>query len=227
MFLSRIQLNPARRESRKLLGSPQSMHAAVLCAFPQADDVRGRVLWRIDRNGPRTWLYVVSRPRPDFEHLVEQAGWPNADHGWESRDYGPLLDRLEPGQRWAFRLTANPTRSTRNQGRIRDRGPNLEPKSELRRSHRYGHVTVQQQLNWLAQRADRWGFGLPEDAGVLVHDRALRRFGRQGTTVTIATASYSGLLEVSDAERLRDVLVAGAGPSKAYGCGLLTLAPAR
>jgi CRISPR system Cascade subunit CasE len=228
MYLSRIQLNPARRGSHKLLGSPQAMHAAVLCAFPHSDDEQGRVLWRIDRDDPRVWLYVVSRPRPDFEHLVEQAGWPNVGHGWESRDYQPLLDRLEPGQRWAFRLTANPTRATRNHGRMRTGTPSAEASDVVGRSRRYGHVTVEQQLGWLTERADRWGFALPDGgAGTLVHDRAVRRFGRQGKSVTIATASYSGVLEVGDADRLRDVLVAGAGPSKAYGCGLLTLAPVR
>lgn len=223
MYLSRIQLNPGRRDSRKLLGSPQAMHAAVHCAFPQSDDDRGRVLWRIDRDGSRVWLYVVSAPRPDFEHLVEQAGWPNTDHGWDSREYRPLLERLDMGQRWAFRLTANPTRSTRKHGRT---GSGPHPDNDAGKSRRYGHVTVAQQLGWLVQRTDRWGFTLPDDgAGTLVHDRGVRRFNRRGRTVTIATASYSGVLEVSDAALLRQVLVTGAGPSKAYGCGLLTLAP--
>ena len=71
MHLSRIQINPARRGGQKLLGSPQAMHAAVLGSFPEAGDERGRVLWRVDRDEHKTWLYVTSRPRPDFAHIVE------------------------------------------------------------------------------------------------------------------------------------------------------------
>ena len=70
MHLSRIQINPARRGGRRLLGSPQAMHAAVLASFPDGEGDRGRVLWRVDRDEHRVWLYVVSRPVPDFGHIV-------------------------------------------------------------------------------------------------------------------------------------------------------------
>jgi CRISPR system Cascade subunit CasE len=45
MYLSRIQLNPARREARRFLESPHVLHAAVLAAFPDPSArVTGRVL---------------------------------------------------------------------------------------------------------------------------------------------------------------------------------------
>ena len=34
MYLSRMYLNPQRRQGRALLASPQKMHAAVLSSFP-------------------------------------------------------------------------------------------------------------------------------------------------------------------------------------------------
>ena len=50
MYLSRMYLNPQRRQGRALLASPQKMHAAVLSSFPpipvESDE---RVLWRLDR----------------------------------------------------------------------------------------------------------------------------------------------------------------------------------
>jgi CRISPR system Cascade subunit CasE len=207
MHLSRIQINPARRGGRKLLGSPQAMHAAVLASFPQADEERGRVLWRVDRDGPRTWLYVVSGPEPDFAHVVEQAGWPTTHSTWAVRPYGPLLDRLAVGQTWAFRLTANPTRTHAGK--------------------RYGHVTVAQQQEWLLARVHGWGFDVREGMGgpdVVVHDRRVERFRREGGTVTIAKATFDGLLTVTDPHALRSALTTGIGPAKGYGCGLLTLA---
>ncbi|QAY64110.1 type I-E CRISPR-associated protein Cas6/Cse3/CasE [Xylanimonas allomyrinae] len=227
MHLSRIQINPARRGGRKLLGSPQAMHAAVLAAFPQPDGERGRVLWRVDRDTHQCWLYVVSAPAPDFAHIVEQAGWQTTEDTWAVRPYAPLLDRLEEGQTWAFRLTANPTRASRATT-VADGVP-VPPATKDGRSRRYGHVTVSQQVEWLTSRAAGWGFALLRNDAtrdVVVHDRRVERFHRAGATVTIAKATYDGVLTVTDPGALRHVMTAGAGPAKGYGCGLLTLAPA-
>ncbi|MDR0990927.1 MAG: type I-E CRISPR-associated protein Cas6/Cse3/CasE, partial [Propionibacteriaceae bacterium] len=109
MYLSRIPLNPHRRGGRSLMGSPQTMHAAVLAAFPDSGESRGRVLWRLDRDQHNTWLYVVSRPLPDFSHIVEQAGWETPEGQSLIKSYEPLLDRLKNNQQWAFRVTVNPT----------------------------------------------------------------------------------------------------------------------
>lgn len=232
MYLSRIQINPARRGGQKLLGSPQAMHAAVLSSFMDDGDSRGRVLWRVDRDEHRTWLYVTSAPRPDFAHIVEQAGWSTtqveaegAQSGWDVRSYENLLGSLAEGQTWGFRVTANPTRSTRRGGSQTGATPSG---TQTAKSQRYGHVTVDQQLEWFTQRSTGWGFTVAERDGVpdvVVHDRRTERFRRGGQTVTIAKATFDGVLTVSDADALRQALVSGLGPAKGYGCGLLTLAP--
>ena len=212
MFLSRIDLNPHRRGARALLASPQRLHAAVLAAFPQ-DRAAGRVLWRIDEGGHDALLYVVSPDKPDLNHVVEEAGRP--EYGWQTREYGPFLDRLAPGQRWAFRLTANPVHNVKVPGSDRGR--------------RYGHVTVAQQTTWLVERrAGASGFAVAENTGggtdLVVRARRTLRFDRRGRTVTLATAVFEGTLTVTDADALRAALTGGIGPAKGYGCGLLTLA---
>lgn len=102
MYLTRFDINSARRGAQKLLGSPQAMHAAVLSGFPPAEDPahRRRVLWRVDAGPVHTRLYVTSEDRPDLTHLVEQAGWPTS-RTWDSRSYDGLLDSLVAGGRWA------------------------------------------------------------------------------------------------------------------------------
>ncbi|UCN14952.1 type I-E CRISPR-associated protein Cas6/Cse3/CasE [Cellulomonas iranensis] len=228
MYLSRIQLNPRRRDARRLLSSPQRLHAAVLAAFPEppTGDRAGeaRVLWRLDtETDGRVLLYVVSPDQPDLTHVAEQAGWPSTERG-TSKEYGPFLDKLTEGQRWAFRLTANPTRYVQPE----DGG----------RAKRVAHVSVPHQEDWLRHRAAAAGFTVWEapldglgghaDAPVLrVTRRGTEQFARRGTegAVTLAVAQFDGVLEVTDADALRRALVAGIGPAKAYGCGLLTLAP--
>jgi CRISPR system Cascade subunit CasE len=219
MFLSRFEINIARRSARNLLASPQRLHAAVLAAFPaehRRHTDEGRVLWRVDQHQHHTVLYLVSPQRPDLTHLVESAGWPTTQ-GWQTRDYTPLLDRLNTGDRRAFRLTANPVITRR--------------KSETAtRSQRFGHVTVEQQTTWLLDRVDKHGFavvdGNSKEPDVAVCGRRTWAFPRQRQSVTIATATFEGTLEITDPAALRRALTSGIGPAKGYGCGLLTLARA-
>ncbi|ATM24674.1 CRISPR-associated protein Cse3 (plasmid) [Streptomyces alboflavus] len=45
--------------------------------------------------------------------------------------------------------------------------------------------------------------------------------------MTIRAVTYTGNLTVTDPHVLAQTLTHGLGPGKSYGCGLLTLAPAR
>lgn len=225
-WFSRIRLNPARRDCQYLLASPQRVHAAVLAAHPLGTSAEGgeaRVLWRVDRpERHRVDLYVASPSRPDFEHLMEQAGWPTVATA-EVTDYGPFLRRLTKGQTFQFRLTANPVRSLKRQGSARGV---VSP-----------HITATSQLDWLLSRCSDWGFAVPLIDGeptARVVGRGTNQFGRvsrdvdgarRRDAVAVSTATFDGVLEVADAERLRTALVVGMGRAKAYGCGLMTLAP--
>lgn len=227
MYISRMPLNLARFSTKQLVGSPYKMHAAVEHAFPpnavRADE-QGRILWRIDyiESDHSTWLYVVSPEKPDFTHLVEQAGWPTAS-AWETKDYTPLLSRIAVGQQWQFRFRGNTVRKAlANQARF----------STQSDAHIVGkiqsHITVPHQLEWLLKRTEEHGFVIPqtaEGAAVTVTHRKLEKFKRDGATVTLSTAVFEGALEVIDANRFRHALCHGIGRAKGFGCGLLTVAP--
>ena len=225
MFLTKIELDPARRLARKYLGSPQVMHAVVLKATGgDAGDGPGRVLWRVDgrARGMAASLYLLSPSEPDCSQIIQEAG----AVGEQARalDYSPFLEQLGAGQQWAFRLAANPSYSA-------SRGPGV-------RGKRYGHVTVEQQRQWLVARTPGYGFelvpaGEGADGSVVVVRRERPVFGRENPTrhardrITINRTVYEGVLRVTDAGALRRALVAGIGRSKAYGCGLMTLARVR
>ena len=226
MFLTKIDLAPERRLARKYLGSPQAMHAVVMGATGgNIGDGPGRVLWRGDR-GTTTALYILSPLEPDCSQLVAEVG----AAGTQARtlDYSPFLASLDAGQLWAFRLAANPSYSA-------SRGPGV-------RGQRYGHVTVEQQRQWLVERAPRHGFELMpvdhvddegSDGAVMVVHRERPVFNRRRSEgegrdrVTINRTVYEGVLRITDPESLRRALIAGIGRSKAYGCGLMTLARVR
>ena len=111
MFLSQVDLNPARRGMHRLGRSPQAMHAAVLACFPPGSDAAGagdgRVLWRLEQGSShRATLYVSSPSRPDFTSIVEQAGWPASESTWRTGS-SPLArgaHRGEVGGWWGARL---------------------------------------------------------------------------------------------------------------------------
>ncbi|MGV9251437.1 type I-E CRISPR-associated protein Cas6/Cse3/CasE [Streptomyces sp. NPDC003697] len=256
MFLTRFRVNTARPGARRLLSSPQAMHAAVMSSFPTllptatppADGPR--VLWRLDHTTrAEVMLYIVSPDRPDLTHLVEQAGWPAAaaanpaEPGWQSRPYGPFLDRLSTGDRWAFRLTANPIHHIRRK--------DDEP------TKRTAHLTPVHQMGWLLKRQETCGFRVLEKADderllpggtthtkqphhgdryeLTVRDKRSVAFNKSRSTntlvarrtppVSLVTVTFDGRLEITDPQLLRRALTQGIGKAKAYGCGLLTLAP--
>lgn len=224
MYISRIAINEARLGAKKLLASPYCMHSAVEHAFPpnaERDESEGRILWRVDtlRDSHQIWLYVVSPEKPDFSHIVEQAGWPLHPE-WETRDYQPLLSRIAVGQRWAFRLRANPVRKARKDfGRM---------KNEAVIGKIMGEVTAEQQLNWLLKRSQQHGFsieGSGEDVQCQVSNRRKERFRHGGSSVTLCTAQFDGILTITDAELFKETLTQGIGRAKGFGCGLLTVAP--
>lgn len=220
MFLTRFTIDPARRGARKLLASPQAMHAAVRAAFttPEDHDRPGaRALWRVDTTAAGALqLYLVSPGKPDLTHLVGQAGSLHSAEAWTTRAYDGLLASLCPGQRWAFRLTANPTHSGRKTPDAKD-------------TQRFGRLRTTEQAEWLLNRETRCGFTVTSQGdgnpNLMVHRRQTLTFRRGARTVTLTTATFDGVLEVTDPNAFRQALTLGIGHAKAYGCGLLTIAP--
>lgn len=216
MFLYRVALDVTRRETMRLLSSPEYLHGAIEKAFPPG---RVRKLWRIDALGGQTYLLVLSPEEGNFTQVVAQYGFVGQQPPWESKPYQPLLSRLAPGQIWQFRLVANPVRAVR-EGEEKTRGKVM------------AHVTSEQQKQWLLTRADqtggkpedsKLGFSLSENSFEVVATQWYRFHKGHGHQVTLRTAAYEGSLQVTDPDKLALALTEGIGRAKAYGCGLLTL----
>lgn len=214
---TKVLLNPARREGRKYLTNPNALHAAVMAAFPpDIDQSSERVLWRLDERGHEHVLYVVGPEKPNFDHVVESAGWDVRPA--QNADYDRFLSQLMKGQRWNFELVANPTRT--------------EYRGRDKRGKVVAHVSAPEQLKWLHKKAEGMGVSFMSDgeSTARVVGRGTSDFGRKDSEgrktsrVHLVTARFSGQLEVTDAEKLRATLVRGVGRGKGYGCGLLTLA---
>jgi CRISPR system Cascade subunit CasE len=234
-YLSRVWLNPLRPQAQRMLRNPQVLHAAVLGGLSRQPVVE-RVLWRLERDSSyRAGVLVLTESKPSWEHLVEQGGWPSADEPQALvRPYEALLGRVVRGAEFAFRLRANPVSATRHPAKSSAAQEHALASSARPRGVRVPHRTAAHQLAWLTGRIDKWGFeillteaGFP-DVRVSAHERMV--FGKSGSgdekrRVVIETATYEGRVRVLDADAARASLLSGVGSARAYGCGLMTLAP--
>jgi len=226
MYLSRLFLDPRSRAVRRDLADCQELHRTVMAAFPPISDGSARerfgVLHRLemDRRLNRLVLYVQSLEKPDWSHLAP--GYLEENSNLENPACKPVAEKyrgLKTGAVLAFRLQANPTRKVARKNQ--QEGPRWHGKRvELRRE--------EDQVAWLRRKGEQGGFDL---VGVRVVGRAKEegrqtRPGGSRSLLTLAAVVYEGHLKITDADKFYDLSLArGIGPGKAYGLGLLSLAP--
>lgn len=210
MYLTRMELDTGKRNTMIALGSPQKLHGAIESSFDSSE--RKRKLWRIDRLGDRTYLLLLSEDKPDLSAAVAQFGVSGVENGFETRDYSRLLERIENGGVWRFKLTANPTISTSEKCKSGERG-NVK-----------AHISDKYQVKWLLDRAEKHGFAIDENelcvTGVKWY---IFRKGAERNRVSILSVTYEGILKVTDKDKFCNTLINGIGREKAYGLGMLTV----
>ena len=222
MFLHRIHLDPRCREARRDLADPYQLHATLCRAFspPEQKCPEGEILWRLEPETgsdgcPR--VLVQSRTIPDWDGIGVE--------GWLAEADSPIdlksrlrLDALTAGQRFRFRLRANPC-VTRNGKRL-------------------GLLQLGKQEQWLKRKGLLHGFILPQLPSFNLSEAEQERVdvrvsqeqmlsGRQnhGNSIRIFSVLYDGVMTVTDAFAFVKVLQTGIGHGKALGLGLLSVAP--
>lgn len=222
MFLHRIHLDPRCREARRDLSDPYQLHSTLCRAFsvPDRRCREGEFLWRLEPETDPTGcprILVQSRTIPDWAGI--------GMNGWLAKADPPIdlkerlkLDSLKAGQRFRFRLRANPcvTRNGKRQGLLRLEG----------------------QETWVERKGQRHGFSLPQLASFdlsessqerinvrISQEQMLRGNQHLGNAIRIFSVLYDGILAVTEPDNFRDSLQTGIGHGKVMGLGLLSVAP--
>ena len=215
MHLSRLTLDPKNRQVQSDLRNPYDLHRTLM--FGWADEgetlpAAERVLWRLDAEQPPT-LLVQSVTAPDWGRLMSRH--PGYLDTFKVTVLDPArLDALSrPEGRYRFRLRANPTITKREDeaGEARKQKPK-----------RYGLYSADAQVQWLVNVAVRSGF-VAERFEIVSSERFRARKGK--ALVTLSSATFEGELRVTDAGQVRSALQHGLGHGRAFGMGLLSLAP--
>ncbi len=230
MYLSRLRLNLRSREVRRDLGDLQAIHRTIMSGFPpegRTEPTAHRVLWRLESEPHEgsAALLVQSVKRPDWSPL--KAGY-LAEANPDVKCIDAALAALSAGMRLRFRLVANPTK--------KELGP-----PGLGGTHAPGkRVPLRgddEILNWLIRKGAAAGFSVGVDAAASARTVVLRPLGdlvgwRSGVEdadarrLTLRGVAFDGVLALTDADLFRESLAGGIGSGKAYGFGLLSVAPA-
>lgn len=202
MFLSRVEIP---WESAR---NPYNLHRQLWHLFPgedresrsSDDETRQGFLFRIEGNatGHPAKLLVQSRRAPTPANGLLLVG---------TREINP---KPSSGQRLAFLLTANPVKTITDA----QRGAKQAKQSE---KCRVPLIKEEDQRQWLLRKLGEAG----EIAAVSVLPHAPMYFRKANRGGKLVTATFDGVLNVNDPNRLIALLENGIGPAKAFGCGLL------
>lgn len=247
LYLSRLLLEPRSRRVANELLYPYEMHRTLMRGFPSVlESSRGTarevcgVLFRADSDDKAgvVRVFVQSRMRPDWSVLDEIDGYlssPCDGSSAQCKDLTRAYQQIRVGQVLSFRLRANPTKRV-----AKDDDPMKGKRVELTRED--------DQIAWLARKmescADVPGSGFELIARNVADDTQTRsvsevrvvcegkrlgrkKFGASGHSLTHLSVLYEGLVRVRDPEAALETLRTGIGAGKAFGFGLLSIAPAR
>ena len=209
MYLSRVEIDDANRQKIKDLSHLGAYHNWVETSFPAEINAQqhSRKLWRIDQLHGKRYLLLLSESSPDLK-LLEKYGVPGSA---QTKKYDELLEKIKNGAIVRFKATLNPVMSISS------------GKDSGKRGRVVPHVTVEQQLKFIKDKASKNGFALI-DGEFSITERGFEILRKaHAKPVHLSKASYEGVLHITDISKFKEALTNGIGRKKAYGCGLLTI----
>lgn len=225
LYLSRLRLTIRNRDVQRDLSDCHSMHRRLLLAFPNLGgviDARDRfgVLYRLEPGAHDIDILLQSTEQPDWSRLPD--GYLR-ESATPAKRVDPLYAAITAGQHLLFRLRANPTR------RISDRNTT---QGERWRGKRVELRREEDQYAWLRRKGEQSGFiplalrahpALPDVRATAIGAHVIGR--HPAGRLTLASVTFEGRLRVTDPDAFRQALWQGVGSGKAFGFGLLSIAP--
>lgn len=202
MFISRIEIPWGD------VRNPYEIHRRVWKLFP-GEEKEARAGWEEEHQGFlfRAEQYAPGRPA---KLLVQSRSAPKEVAGIAllgTREFDP---QPRAAQRLAFVLTANPVKTIDDANKD-DKPGKRSPKV------RVPLVKEQAQREWLSRKFA--SAAVVEAVSILAQAPLYFRKGSRAGKVVPVT--FEGVIKVEDGALLRELLLRGIGPAKAFGCGLL------
>lgn len=218
MYISRVQLDSLNRRVMRDLKHVGCYHGWIEDSFPEErtqakEDCKSK-LWRIDQVNDKQYLLIVSRTKPDLNKLEKYGVKGSAS----TKCYDDFLSSLQEGMKAKFKVKLNAVKS------LSDRTTN--PKRG-----KIVLVTFKDLPSYFLKCANANGFSInPEQIRITTSKELFQHYGEDKTShvhMTLAAATFEGILTITDVEKFKKALTCGIGKKKAYGFGMLTVIPCK
>ena len=204
--LTQVKLDFAAA-SRLRLRDCYDWHQAVWKAFPGRDRKQRDFLTRLDRRLEGFRLFIVSPLPPVRPDWV-----PVSAESWETKLIPDTYFTL--GQ-YAFQLCANPTK------KVTKLNPDGSP---TKNGQRVPLRTNEERVAWIMRKGDEGGFVVDKEK-LRIFSRGREYFEKQGMPGLHSAVEFQGVLTVTDRAKFHETFTRGIGSAKAFGFGLLVIAP--
>lgn len=193
-------------------------HGWIEDSFPeertQAKEECKSKLWRIDQVNNKQYLLIVSRTKPDLNKLEKYGVKGSAS----TKCYDDFLSSLQEGMKAKFRVKLNAVKSLSDRTTHPKRGKVVV-------------VTFKDLPSFFMECANANGFSInPEQIRITTSKELFQHYGEDKTShvhMTLAAATFEGILTITDVEKFKEALKEGIGKKKAYGFGMLTVIPCK
>ncbi|MFK0043916.1 type I-E CRISPR-associated protein Cas6/Cse3/CasE [Streptomyces sp. NPDC090741] len=248
LALARIPLNPASRDVHRDVRDPGQMHRTVMNLIDREDGnptarSDANLLHRLDLGPDGASLLVQATVPIHLDRLPD--GY--AQSAPAQRDATPVLDWIAAGRTVRYRIHANPVTTTRDPQLLHQEA-DRRAESAVKAGQTFA-AAARLREEFLAraarQAAKRRGITLPvtsdtiaawwtrtaETHGLhidLVIDSPLPRITARRSdapTVTLTAVALDGIATITNSDAVCTAVTNGIGKGRAYGLGLLSLAP--
>lgn len=207
-------------------------------------DYNAGFLFRIDPHpGGNVSIIVLSALKPDWDFAFgldpnrkdPDTGKPFGNAGYllaaPPSEPQPLNLKIEPGAKFRFRLKVNPTRRLRAES-VDKKGQKIDEKKIGGRVP----VPYDKLKEWLVRKGtgdiktkyEGCGFQLLEitntTTGYVYFNQPIAK-GQKEKKGCLFSVLFDGILEITDVVKFKKALISGIGSAKAFGFGLITIAP--
>lgn len=201
MYLSRLLLTGSR------LHNPYEIHRFLWMMFPSLPNQKRDFLFRVEQSTSRQ-VQVLMQSQRKPENVIHKVQV-------KLLAVKEIKMNLYADMQLRFLLTANPTKT------IIDEQRRLNSNSKVKKC-RVPLIKEDEQIEWLRRKLAN---------AALVNRLEIEKqlplyFRKGGTHGKVQPYSFRGILQIGDVSLLEVLMQRGIGPAKAFGCGLLSLAPA-
>lgn len=181
-------------------------HQRVWECLPGRDGKQRDFLTRIDQTGGGFRLLIVSPAKPVRPDWCQPESW---------RGVKLIPEDYFSHRRYRFQLCANPTRKVAVE----------KPGGGFTKNGRRVPLRSRDELvAWIKRKGEQAGFQI-EEKSLRTLRQGVEYFTKKGLRGLHNAVEFQGILEVTDAQKFRESFEKGIGSAKAFGFGLLVLAP--